>query len=162
MNFANAQGVSEKLCNISLAGLSEIEQNVKALDLLVTQEEDGVAEVSGSAVVSEAGAKNATEDAEETEQQARKALKEVLEQQRSELCDVVTKLVETNQNASSLVQQAQSEEESAIAEHLRAERSGEAAREAAAALSLSLSLSASASVYAFEAVEMHKETGEAV
>ncbi|KAH8619418.1 hypothetical protein ERJ75_000168100 [Trypanosoma vivax] len=155
MSFANAQGVSEKLRNISVAGLAEVEQNVKALDLLVTQEEDGVAEVNRSAVVSEAGATNAAEAAEETEQQARKALKEVLEKQRSELCDVVTKLVEINRNTSSLMQQARSEEENAIAERLRAERSSEAAHEAA-------DVSASASVYVSEAVRKHKETGEAV
>ncbi|CCD18371.1 hypothetical protein, conserved in T. vivax [Trypanosoma vivax Y486] len=99
--------------------------------------------------------KNATKYAAESGRRAREALKEVLEKQRSELCDVMTRLGEINRNTSLLMHQVQNEEENSIVERLRAERSSEAAREAA-------DRSASASVYASEAVKMHKETGEAV
>ncbi|KAG8345519.1 hypothetical protein TRVL_03655 [Trypanosoma vivax] len=155
VTFENMEQAAKKLRSISVVDLAKVKQNIEALNSLVLQAEDNITEASKRAVDCEEGARKASRDAEETEKQAQAVLKEVLEKQRSELCDVMTRLGEINRNTSLLMQQAQNAVENATAERLRAEWSSEAAREAA-------DRSASATVYASEAVKMRKETGEAV
>ncbi|KAG8339583.1 hypothetical protein ERJ75_001581100 [Trypanosoma vivax] len=154
-SFENALLIASRVPNVVIADISDVVKASNSLGLLAQETEDILNAAQTHASLCGLATKLTKETADRAENYTLKALKEVLKKQRSELCDVVTQLVEINRNTSLLMQQAQNAEENATAERLRAERSSEAAREAA-------DRSASASVYASEAVKKRKETGEAV
>ncbi|CCD19614.1 hypothetical protein, conserved in T. vivax, partial [Trypanosoma vivax Y486] len=154
-SFENALLIASRVPNVVIADISDVVKTSNSIGLLAQETEDILNAGQTHASLCGQAAKLAKERADRAENHARKALKELLEKQRSELCDVMTRLGEINRNTSLLMQQAQNAEENATAERLRAEWSSEAAREAA-------DRSASATVYASEAVKKRKETGEAV